>query len=129
MWLKMVLNPEQQFSKLGRVLSPILFSYTSGITCNDMALLKYAEDMDLVAHLTDSLALRRDQWEPWPKPSLNADWTKELSCMSEGGHSQYLFHPLQFISGQTLLHLAFSQHALCLQKKDTKVSTCSENSF
>lgn len=41
----------------GCVLSPILFTaYTNAITCNSkaMTLFKYADDMALVAHLTDT---------------------------------------------------------------------------
>ena len=75
----------------GCVLSPILFSiYTNKITCNmdNMTLFKYANDMALVAHLTDSNSLRTyhqqvDSLITLIEESfleLNISKTKELCC-------------------------------------------------
>lgn len=75
----------------GCVLSPILFSiYTKNITCStdNMTLLKYADDMALVAHLTDStnLAACHQQEDSLitliEESSLkpNSSKTKELCC-------------------------------------------------
>ena len=73
----------------GCVLSPILFSiYTNNFTCNNMdfSLLKYADDMALVAHVRDmnSLAAYHElvgkliDWIEESSLELNISKTKEL---------------------------------------------------
>ncbi len=94
----------------GCVLSPILFSvYTNNISCSreGMTLLKYADDMALVAHLTDSQAMQHYQQEVHAlvqtfddsSLELNMSKTKELCCGSRGENPEYLFQPLS-IHGQ-----------------------------
>lgn len=95
----------------GCILSPILYSfYTKHISCSrdGMTLFKYADDMALVAHLSDTRALS-DYYKPvnnlvttFQETSLelNIDKTKELYCRSrETPSSQQMFQPL-CIDGQ-----------------------------
>ena len=121
----------------GCVSSPLLFAaYTNHITCNrkGMALLKYADDMALVAHLTgadalaeyhqaaDNLALVFQE----SSLELNTNKTKELCFGSREKadcHQPPLFQPLS-INGQLVeqvqsfkylgteidISLSFSQH-------------------
>ena len=75
----------------GCVLSPVLFSiYTNEITCssNGLKLVKYADDMALVANLTDDDSLSTykqyvntmDLWFKRSSLELNITKTKELCC-------------------------------------------------
>ncbi|KAK7909723.1 hypothetical protein WMY93_014407 [Mugilogobius chulae] len=92
----------------GCVLSPILFSvYTNYITCNreGMLLLKYADDMALVAHVPDSRALTQYHEQvnslvhtfAQCSLELNITKTKELCCGTRGAAD--LFQPLT-LNGQ-----------------------------
>lgn len=94
----------------GCVLSPILFSiYTNGISCSrsGMTLLKYADDMALVAHVVDVEALSQYQQEVSTlvqgfaecSLELNVTKTKELCCGPRGKFPPALNQPL-CIQGQ-----------------------------
>ena len=125
----------------GCVLSPILFSvYTNNISCSreGMTLLKYADDMALVAHMSDSQALQQYQQEVHALAQsfsersleLNILKTKELCCGSRGKNCDALFQPLS-IHGQLVEQvqtfkylgteidacLSFSHHANSIHKK------------
>lgn len=126
----------------GCVLSPALFSvYTNNISCNKpgMILLKYADDMALVAHLSDTKALS-DYHQTVNNLvttfqniylDLNIAKTKELCCQSrETKNTQDMFEPLS-INGQPVeqvnvfkylgteidTSMSFSQHADSVYKK------------
>ena len=125
----------------GCVLSPVLFSvYTNNITCNSegISLFKYADDMALVAHLTDTTALDRYQQAVENLAQtfnqlcleLNVQKTKELCCGGRRESATALFKPLS-IQGQLVEQvesfkylgtdldncLSFSQHADTIFKK------------
>ena len=88
----------------GCVLSPILFSiYTNNITCNnnmDFSLLKYADDIALVAHIRDVNSLsayhklvgKLMTWIEESSLELNISKTKKLCC--GGKHTSNSLHPL-----------------------------------
>ncbi len=128
----------------GCVLSPILFSiYTNKITCNmnNMTLLKYANDMALVAHLTDTNSLTAYSQQVDSLVSLieesflelNISKTKELCCcrrVTPGGPTHPLLQPLmircqeveqveafRYLSIEVDRTLSFSVHAEQAYKK------------
>ena len=127
----------------GCVLSPILFSiYTNEITCsiNGFKLFKYADDLALVAKMTDESTLSKytqyiNEMALWFKESslqLNINKTKELCC--HGRRALVTPHPLSsplILEGQVVeqvetfkylgteidQRLSFSQHAHGVYKK------------
>ena len=127
----------------GCVLSPILFSiYTNEITCsiNGFKLFKYADDLALVAKMTDESTLSKytqyiNEMALWFKESslqLNISKTKELCC--HGRRALVTPHPLSsplILEGQVVeqvetfkylgteidQRLSFSQHAHGVYKK------------
>ena len=86
----------------GCVLSPILFSiYTNELTCNTavLTLLKFADDMALIARLKDEHSLSQyfqyiefiDSWFDNSFLELNVKKTLEL-CMEEGRAQPHRTH-------------------------------------
>jgi hypothetical protein len=96
----------------GCVLSPILFSiYTNELTCNTSALtlIKFADDMALVARLTDEYSLSQyflyiDSLTSWFDSSfleLNVQKTKEICFEESRARDASLVRPIK-IKGETV---------------------------
>ncbi len=136
----MVSNPVQWFKTQGFCLPFSSLSTLNGISCSSggKTLFKYADNMALVAHLTDIHALSQIQQEVTSlvqtfvenSLELNISKTKELCCGARGKIPSPLFQPLsiqgrlaeqvqffKYLGTETDTCLSFTQHTDSVRKK------------